>query len=237
MRNLLLLSFLAGTALQAQTITDSYIELTVSDTIAMRLKSITYEFTPQSTEMSADAAYEENTDWEKAQKKVEQEAKEQQEKLMKDLTKEGFKVTAATGMGDGYMISSYEDASTANGVSVEVATEADLKRLVAYLRAHGKGDGNVSKWDYEPSTDGDVELVQRLYKKAAAQAGTVATLGGRKLGKLINAHDPDNGIAGHWLLDLIGEIGRHEMMKGEFGDMPGFLMGRERSMVFRFALD
>jgi len=42
-------------ALSAQTVTDQYIELTVTDTMSMKVKRITYSFTPQGAEMYSDA--------------------------------------------------------------------------------------------------------------------------------------------------------------------------------------
>ncbi|HEY0979177.1 MAG TPA: hypothetical protein VGE21_17020 [Flavobacteriales bacterium] len=235
MRPFLLLAVLACTALQAQTLTENYIELSITDTIPMRVKRIAYDFTPQAVEASADAVYEDSEDWEKVQKKLEKEAKEKQEQLLKDLTKEGFKATVSTGTDIGYNISSYEDASTQNAVHVEMTSESELKRLVAYLRANQKGDGSVSAWEYEASGENEVQLMERLFAKASAQAGTVARLGGRKLGKLISAHGPEAN-EGHWLTELIGEVGRAAMMKGALAEMPGLFSGREKTLIFRFAL-
>lgn len=236
MRTALLLATLAGLSLQAQTVTERYIELSVTDTVPVRVKRIAYEFTPQAAEASADAIYEENSDWEKLQKKLEKEAKEQQEKLIKQLVKEGFKASASSGVSDqSYSINSYESDLAQNSVTVEMTTEAELKKLVAYLRAGHKGDGKVMSWEYEATGDGDVELMKRLYNKAAAQARTVAELGGRKLGKLVHAQAP-GGSNGHWLTELISEVGRLAAMKGAFAEMPGLLSGRERTLTFRFEL-
>lgn len=224
-----------ATAIQAQTITENYIELTVSDTMSMKVKRITYAYTPQNAEMYSDATYEGNEDWEKTQKKIQKEAEEKAEKLKGKLTKAGFKLTdEATGYTD-YSISSYEDESEASSVAIELANEAELKRLVAFLRTEGKGDGHVSSWDYEPTAGTEVELMQRLFKHAEEQARTVATLGGRKLGKLITAHDPTGSTGLSWL-DTIMEMAKREMMKHEFGGNADLLRMRERSVTFRFAL-
>jgi len=222
-------------ALSAQTVTDQYIELTVTDTMSMKVKRITYSFTPQGAEMYSDAVYEENEDWEKTQKKVQEEPKEKAEKLKGKLTKAGFKLTEGASGYDDYTISSYDDESEAASVEIELANEADLKRLVTFLRNEGKGDGRVSRWEYEPSAGTELELMQRLFKRAEEQARTVATLGGRKLGKLQVAHAP-GGSSGFTWLDSIMELAKKEMMKNEFGGNLEMFNTRERTLTFRFAL-
>lgn len=230
-------ALLTAGMLSAQTVTDHYIELTVTDTMSMKVKRISYSFTPQAAEMHSDAVYEESDDWEKVQKKIAEESREKADKLKAKLTKEGFKLAdaAAAGYGD-YTISSYEDMSEeAASVDVDLANEAELKRLVTYLRNEGKGDGHVSRWEYEPIAGNEVELMQRLFKRAEEQARTVATLGGRKLGKLLTAHAPGSGTGLTWL-DSIMEMAKQEMMKSELGRNPEFFNMRERSLTFRFAL-
>jgi len=227
---------LTGTALCAQTITEDHIELTVTDTLSMKVKRITYSFTPEAAEMHSDAVYEENEDWEKVQKRIEEESREKAEKLKKALVKAGFKLTDAVTAFDDYTISSYDDQNgTTAGVGIELANMEELKRLVSFLRAESKGDGHVSRWEYEPTAGTEVELMQRLFKRAEEQARTLATLGGRKLGKLLTAHAPGSGTGLPWL-DSIMEMAKQEMMKGEFGVNPEFLGQRERSLTFRFEL-
>jgi len=222
-------------ALPAQVITENYIELTVSDTMSMKVKRITYSYTPQNAEMYSDATYEGDEDWEKTQKKIQKEAEEKAEKLKGKLTKAGFKLTDdAAGYTD-YSISSYEDESGSSSVGIELANEAELKRLVAFLRDEGKGDGHVSNWEYEPTAGTEVELMQRLFTRAEEQARIMATMGGRKLGKLITAHDPTGSTGLSWL-DTIMEMAKREMMKHDFGGHADLLRMRERSVTFRFAL-
>lgn len=221
--------------LSAQTMTEQYIELTVTDTMATKLKKIIYSYTPQSAEMHSDAVYEENDDWEKVQEKVEKESREKSEKLKAKLVKEGFKLTEASSGFNDYTISSYDDMAASMSVDVELANETELKRLVTFLRNEGKGDGQVSKWEYEPTSGTEVELMQRLYKRAEEQARALANLGGRKLGKLITAHAPGSGTGMPWL-DSIMEMAKQEMMKSQLGRSPEFFNLRERSLTFRFAL-
>lgn len=223
------------TGMNAQTVTENYIELTVTDTMSMKVKRITYSFTPQGSEMYSDATYEESEDWEKMQKKVQEEAKQKSEKLKNKLTKAGFKITDGSSAYDNYTISSYDDMSEAMSVEVELVNEVELKRLITFLRNEGKGDGHVSAWEYEPTAGMEVELMQRLFKRAEEQARTVATLGGRKLGKLLVANAP-GGSTGFGWLDSIMELAKKEMMKGEFGGNPNLYTLRERSLTFRFAL-
>ncbi len=227
---------LSACVLSAQTLTEHYIELTVSDTLSSKIKRIHYTFTPQVAEMHSDAVYEESEDWEKVQKKIEAESREKAEKLKSKLTKAGFTLTdAGSSSYEDYTISSYDDASETSSVHLELANEAELKRLVAYLRNEGKGDGHVSRWEYEPNSGSEVELMQRLHHRAEEQARTLATLGGRKLGKLLTAHAPGSGTGISWL-DSIMEMAKQEMMKGEFGARPDLLNMRQRSLTFRFAL-
>lgn len=230
-------AFLTAGPLVAQTVTDHYIELTVTDTVSIKVKRISYSFSPQAAEMHSDAVYEENEDWEKAQKKIADETREKADKLKAKLVKEGFKLSEAAPVGfEDYTISSSDDLSeAAASVDVDLSNESELRRLVTYLRNEGKGDGHVSRWEYEPSAGHEVELMQRLYKRAEEQARTLATLGGRKLGKLLTAHAPGSGTGLTWL-DSIMEMARHEMMKGELARNPEFFNRRERSLTFRFAL-
>lgn len=231
-----LIPALFGSILGAQTITENHIELTVTDTLSMKVKRIIYSFTPEVAEMHSDAVYEESEDWEKVQKRIEEESREKSEKLKKELVKAGFNLTDAVTAFDNYTISTYDDQSAAMaGVGVELANEEELKRLVAFLRTESKGDGHVSRWEYEPTTGTEVELMQRLFKRAEEQARTLATLGGRKLGKLLTAHAPGSGTGLTWL-DSIMEMAKQEMLKSEFGGNPDFLGQRERSLTFRFEL-
>lgn len=219
----------------AQTVTESYIELTVTDTLSMKLERITYSFTPQAAEMHSDAVYEENEDWEKVQKKIAEESREKVEKLKVKLSKAGFKLSDGAAPNANYTISSYDDASEVSSVDIELPNETELMRLVDLLRKEEKGDGDVSRWDYEPTAGTEIELMQRLFKRAEEQARTVATLGGRKLGKLLSAHAPGSGTGLTWL-DSILEMAKQEMMKSEFGRNPELFNLRQRSLTFRFAL-
>ncbi|MFZ1331497.1 MAG: hypothetical protein WAR83_04885, partial [Flavobacteriales bacterium] len=87
MRYLFIALVLFISTTNAQTLTETYIELSVTDTIPVKIKQITYDYTPSSTEMGTDAVYEEDTDWEKLQKKVAEENKKLSERLTKELVK------------------------------------------------------------------------------------------------------------------------------------------------------
>lgn len=226
---------LAGHLLPAQTLTENYIELTVTDTISSKVERIVYTYTPEVAEMHSDAVYEESEDWEKVQKKIEAESREKAEKLKAKLAKQGFKTTDAIVAYEDYTISTYEEENQAANVYVELATEAELKRLVAYLRSEGKGDGQISEWKYETSSGSETELMQRLHQRAEEQAKVLATMGGRKLGKLLAAHAPGSSTGMPWL-DSILELAKQEIMKGEFGARPDLQHMRQRALTFRFAL-
>ncbi len=119
-----LIPALFGSILGAQTITEDHIELTVTDTLSMKVKRIIYSFTPEVAEMHSDAVYEESEDWEKVQKRIEEESREKSEKLKKELVKAGFNLTDAATASDNYTISTYDDQGAAMaGVGVELAKE------------------------------------------------------------------------------------------------------------------
>lgn len=227
------LAFLIGTA-NAQTLTETYIELSITDTIPVKTKQITYDFTPSSTEMGTDAVYEEDTDWEKLQEKIAEENRKLSEKLTKELSKEGFTVTDIP-LVDGYDISSYDDGSSnATGVRITVPNEAELKRLVAYLRANSKGDGSVHEWEQDVLPVNDQEFMTKLFEKAKVQADALAKMGGRKLGKLISVSDPASASTGYSFLDTIIGLAKEEMMKESRWKMA---TNRSKTLVFRFGLE
>ncbi|HRF81071.1 MAG TPA: hypothetical protein PL070_13400, partial [Flavobacteriales bacterium] len=67
MQNILRPALVLGTALlinvlSAQTLTENYIELTVTDTLSTKLKRISYSYTPQTAEMYSDATYDGSDD-------------------------------------------------------------------------------------------------------------------------------------------------------------------------------
>lgn len=230
----LLLGLAMAAMAHAQTMTESYIELTVTDTLPMKLARILYTFTPQATEMNADVSFEDSEQWDKAQRKVEEETKQDAERLKKKLTGEGFKVSDDGGGSDDYTINTFDASTVTNSMTIEVPNEMELKRLVAYLRKEAKGDGFVSKWEQAPGGANETEMMTRLFRKAEDQARTLANLGGRKLGKLIAAHAP-GGTTGYTWLDSIMEMARAEMMKsGKFGGPRDLFDLRERSLTFRF---
>ncbi len=218
-----------------QTMTENYIELTVTDTLSARVKSITYSFTPQAPELHGDAVYEDSDDWEKVQKRIEAESREQAEKLKRELVKEGFRLSETGASGDDYTITSYDEEGGTATVYVNLSSEAELKRLVAHLRTTEKGNGHVSSWEYEPTNTSEVELMQRMHARAAEQARTLATLGGRKLGRLITAQAPGGSTGIAWL-DAIMGMAREELTKGDHGMPLGLFPLRQRTITFRFEL-
>lgn len=232
MRSLVLPAVLCAAALNAQSVTDQYIELSVSDTITRPVKRIVYTYSLQGDEAKADAFYEEMADWEKVMKRVEKENVERLDKLGRKLDKEGFKRVDAGQVKGDFAISSYEREATVPNLFLEVASEKELKRLVAVLRAEGRGDGHVSDVEFTHDGDLETELLRRLHAKAELHARTLAELSGRRLGRMLNVTTPatteENGF-----LKMIMEMGRREMMKG--GDRSMFA-ATEKTLVFRFEL-
>lgn len=226
---LVLAAILCGALSNAQTIADNYIELSVSDTLPLKVKSISYSITPQDQSAVAEVAYDENTDYDKVQKEAQERATKLREKLEKDLKAQGYVIDPAPAYGDPYTISSY-DGSYDNTVRVLVKNETELKALVDLLRKRGGVDGSVGETKFDDQTPMADAFIAGLFQKAKARAQRVAELGGRKLGKLLLAHDPQQDA--FTFQDFIRMMDRHE------GNDEAYRMAqaRVRSMVFRFAL-
>lgn len=188
MRYLFPTLFLAiATTATAQTIIDNHIELSVSDTIGTVIERITYDFEPE----DVGAEFDVDLDWEVARTRAAERAKKMRTELEKGAAKQGFKVVPVVNERDKWAISSYYGDDENRVCRFEVKSEAELDRLVAWLRNQGKGVGYPSNFFRKSISSGEDELVERLYAKAAKQAGRLATLGGRKLGELVAVMDPE----------------------------------------------
>lgn len=222
-------SLLLALTSHAQTIGDNYIELVVSDTVPTNLKNIAYDITvadPTVTEI----AFNDGDDYEKYQIEMNERMTKANDRLKKDLMGAGYTVSATQSDGDPYTISSYQEPVGASGARVVVKNEAELKKLVAWLRERGKVEGHVAEWKYDVAPGATEALMGSLFAKAKAQAERLAALGGRKVGKLISAHDPqDREMTFKDFMRAIGERGGDESALLE-------LQMRQREMVFRFAL-
>lgn len=218
--------------LAAQTLTESYIELTVTDTLPMSIKNIVYEVTP-ADEAAADVVYDDNTDYDKVQREAAERGRKLKERLEKDLKAQGYTLAdAAPTYGDPYTINSYEGEAegTAAAVRVSVKSEAELKKLVAWLRGRGKLDGHIVEWNYDNASDPGSALIAALFKQAQKRADQLATLGGRKLGKLLLVRDPQQKeLTFQDFIRMMDERDRGN------GDLDRMVRARMRSMTFRFA--
>lgn len=232
MRHLLLPILLLGTALHAQTLTDDYIELTVSDTLPLQVKNIVYEIAP-ADEANVEVAYDENTDYTKVQQEALEQAKKRRKDLEKDLKAQGYVLSEAVpAYSDPYTINSYEaDMGTTAPVRVSVKNEAELKELVAWLRARGRVDAHIVEWNYDTTNDPGALLITSLFGQAKKRAEQLAQLGGRKLGKLLLAQDPQQKEV--TFQDFIRMLDEREHANSE---MERMMRSRLRSMTFRFAL-
>jgi hypothetical protein len=214
--------------LHAQTITDNVIEITVSDTVPMKTKDILYEVTPVD---DAAPEYDENADYEKIQRQAEERLKQLRERLLKDAKAQGFLSADAPPTGDPYTINSYDQPYALGAVYFRVRDEAELMKLVGWLRERGKVDGRIAQWNFDDQAGTSEALMTGLYQKATAGAQRLAQLGGRKLGKLLSAKEPQE----------------REMTFSDFfrmmderdhgaGGMDRLIHARKRTFTFRFML-
>lgn len=213
----------------AQTIADNYIEIEVGDTVPVKVRNIVYEVTPQDPQ-AANTTYDENSDYEKTMREASERVARATDKLTKEIVAAGYKLGEAPVYGDPYSISSYDQGNAQPAIRVVLANEGELKKFVAWLRPHGNVDGHVAEWNYEPQGDAMDALMSTLFAKAHAQAERLATLGGRKVGKLLSAHDPEDREM--TFKDFISAMDDHNGNE----DAMRQLRMRTRRMVFRFAL-
>jgi hypothetical protein len=228
MRTLLLSSLLLATTLQAQTLTDQYIELTVSDTIALVVKGYVYELNV--VDDTNYEGYDENTDWEKVQREVEEKRTKALARLEKDVMGMGYSVERFNGSTDLYTLGSPVDA-TATTLRVNLKDQAEMKRLVETLRPRKDVTGTMVRVEYDRSKDAQGELLDRLYRRAEERSRALATLGGRKLGKLLQVRTPgeDEFTFGEFMRMMERERGSDDWIDRYGVNMP-------QRMTFRFAL-
>ena len=222
-------ALLLSATINAQTIGDNYIELVVSDTVPVKLKSIAYDITVVDAEVT-EVAYNDGDDYEKYQRDLNERMTKANDRLKKDIAGAGYTVGEAPVHSDPYTVSSYEEQGATITTRVVLKNEVELTKLVGWLRQRGKVEGHVAEWNYDAEPGAMEALMANLFKKAESQAGKLAMLGGRKLGKLISAHDPqDREMTFKDFMSAIGDRGGDENAMRE-------MQLRQRQMVFRFAL-
>ena len=107
-----------------------------------------------------------------------------------------------------------------------------LKPMVAALRGRPGVEGRIVHWRFEQPEGAQTAVLQAMYTTAEQRARAIATLAGRKLGKLLSAHEPEAKEAG--LFELLQLLEGRDRSSED--PMQATLMARQRSMVFRFAL-
>lgn len=219
-------------ATAAQTLADNYIELTVTDTVPMRVKSITYNVTAQDPDADK-VTYDDNTDYDKVQREQAGRQQKATDRLRKDLEGQHYSVTvAAMSEEDPYTVSNYAVAEANTSpvtLAVTVKDESELKKLVQWLRQRGGVDGSIGRWEYDQPAAATT-VMAALFAKAHEQAQQLATLGGRKLGKLLQVQDPQqNAMTFQDFLKLMTDRDRDT-------HADAMLRMPLRSLVFRFAL-
>lgn len=228
MRHRILPLLLLPAALQAQTLTDQYIELTVSDTLALPVTG--YVFEVDVTAPDQEQAYNENMDWEKAQREQEERHLKQLDRLQKELQAKGWAVTLFQGEEEPLALSVAPGPRPAT-LHVTVATKADLQRLANELRARQDVTGHLVRIEHDRTKDAQAELLTRMYAKAEQRARAIATLGGRKLGKLLQVRSP--GEEAFTFADFLRMM-ESERNERSWAERYGINMPQQ--MIFRFAL-
>ena len=228
MRHLLLPFLLLPATLAAQTLTDQFIELTVSDTMALPISGYVFEVDHIAAE--PEPAYAENTDWEKAQRKQEEQHRKQLDQLQKELQAKGWSVTLFQGVDEPLLLT-VEPGPRPATLHVTVPTTAELQRLVNELRGRQDVTGHLVRIEHDRTRDAQTELLTRMYAKAEQRARAVAALSGRKLGKLLQVRSP--GEEAFSFADFL-QLMESERNERKWAERYGINMPQE--MIFRFAL-
>lgn len=229
MRILLLAAALLAGSLHAQTLSENYIELTVSDTVPMPIKAFVYEvFVEDETDYDG---YDDNTDWDKVQRELLEQRSKAFAKLEKELQGMGFAVRADYGGQGEYTVAANTGFDQPNALHVTVASRDELLRLVSHLRSKKGVSGNLLRTEYDRSASVDKDMMVRLYRKAEERCNALAVLGGRQLGKLLVARVSGEGeFTFTDFMRLMEQQGQGEQWPG------GRPVQQPYSMTFRFAL-
>mgnify|MGYP003382436643 CR=1 FL=1 len=163
MRTAFLSACLIATTLSAQTLTDQYIELIVTDTVPLRIKQLDYELTWSDPGM--DAGYDDNTDWEKYQREQSERVTKELGKLEKEIQAKGFNVRRASGAEDNFTLSAYDQPQAAT-LRIAAKDKAELTRLVELMRGRPGLNGNVVGWQFDTPEDAGEQLMASLYRMA-----------------------------------------------------------------------
>ncbi|MBK6629267.1 MAG: hypothetical protein IPJ87_03905 [Flavobacteriales bacterium] len=225
---LLLLPLLAPAAAFGQVMTDQFIELTVHDTIPLRFGEVVYELRWTDP---GDQPYDENADWEKVQREMVERADRELGKLEKELRGMGHRVERTTDAGDDLTLGAYAQPPVPV-LRITAPDQQALKPMVAALRGRPGVEGRIAHWRFDQPEGAQTAVLQAMFTTAEQRARAIATLAGRKLGKLLAAHEPaakEDGI-----LDLLQLLSGRDHASED--PMQATLMARQRSMVFRFAL-
>jgi hypothetical protein len=229
MRILLLTAALLAGTLQAQTLSENYIELTVSDTLPMPVKAYVYElFVEDETNYDG---YDDNTDWDKVQQEILEKRSKAFAKLEKELQGMGFAVRADYGGQGEYSIASNTGFDQPNALHVTAGSQDELLRLVSHLRSKKGISGNLLRTEYDRTASVDKDMMVRLFRKAEERCNALAVLGGRQLGKLLVARSSGEGeFTFTDFMRLMEQQGQGELWNG------GRPAQQPYTMTFRFAL-
>ncbi len=228
MRLSLLPLLFAPAIAMGQTIADQYIELTVHDTVPLRMSDLVYELRWSDP---GDQPWDENADPEKLQRDLEERRARELARVEKEVRGTGLTVERSSTGGDDLSLALYAEPPQPV-LLVTAHDRAALQPMVTALRGRPGLEGRVARWRFDVPEDAQTAVLQAMYSTAEQRARAVATLAGRKLGKLLAAHEPAAKEAG--LVELI------QMLEGRdraYDDpVQATLAARQRSMVFRFAL-
>lgn len=235
MRSLFFCLFLIALRAMAQDGT-AFIEVTVEDTALAPTTRIVYSCSVQgsNSDMASAAEYAMFTaSSAKEKKRLAEEMQRKQDSACMDqtalntlLAARGYHLIPSLEVrNDGYTVDPGSGESCTDAALVELASEEQLKELVALIRSRGNVHGEVSLWERN-TRDHDKQALARMYADAHAQAQDLATVAGRKLGPMVDAREA-SALTGN-------DDVRLAMLAYRFGG--GGTMPGSRSMTFRFAL-
>jgi Protein of unknown function (DUF541) len=166
---------------------NSFIDLTVSDTVMVKYKSITYQVravVPRDLEGSVS----ENADYQAQEKMMQSMLKDSEKQLraLMDDNKLNYKPSE-----DIYNVN--QSGTQSPYFDIKFSKEEELKKFVKTLADHNFAEGNVSNVTYNYSEDLDFRLLERLTKKARERATKMAQLANATLGKILEMAEVPGG--------------------------------------------
>jgi hypothetical protein len=177
----------------------SFIEVMVTDTATAPVERILYtcNVMPDYSAVYAEtpvtwggyASPKEQRKMQEEMKKIQDSACVDQSDLNLQLEASGFRIHKGNLPQQHYTVNAgYGGECAATGTVVDLATVAELERLIAFIRVKGNVSGYVVAWEEDRFTH-DQAALERLYRMAREQALRIAALDEQQLGLLISAEE------------------------------------------------